>query len=88
MPSAYLTYHDGKLEVPEDLQRELHLQEGARLQVLSEPGPRLVLVPEKASRTGVVDWRMYEGVLAHLNLDLNADLEAERVRENESIERL
>ncbi len=80
---AFLTFHDGKLEMPDDLQRELHLLKGTRLQVLAEPGPRLVLVPDQNSRTGVTDWTAYEGILAGLDLDLNVDLEAERIRENE-----
>jgi bifunctional DNA-binding transcriptional regulator/antitoxin component of YhaV-PrlF toxin-antitoxin module len=81
--NAYLTYHNGKLEVPEELQRQLQLHDGQRLEVVAEPGPRLVLVPVAARRTSVMDWKLYEGALADSGLDLNAVLEAGRLREIE-----
>lgn len=79
--NAYLTYHDGKLEVPEELQREWHLHEGARLRVIQEVDGKLRLQPDDIPDPKTVDWRQFEGVLSGLGLDLNADLEAERIKE-------
>ncbi len=81
--SAYLTVQDGKIGIPEELQREWHLHNGVRVEVVSESGLGLVVKLAKASRTGVTDWSIYDGILADLNIDLNADLEAERIREIE-----
>jgi bifunctional DNA-binding transcriptional regulator/antitoxin component of YhaV-PrlF toxin-antitoxin module len=86
--NAYLTYHDGKLEVPEELREELHLKEGARLKVVASGG-RIVLDQEDIKpATSDIDWHTLRGALAGINVDFNAELEADRLRENELDARL
>jgi hypothetical protein len=80
---ALLTYRDGKLEVPEDLQREWHLLNGDQLEV-SLPGVRTSpLLGELQRNPKEIDWRQFEGILADPDIHLNAELDKERVRENE-----
>jgi bifunctional DNA-binding transcriptional regulator/antitoxin component of YhaV-PrlF toxin-antitoxin module len=87
--NAYLIYHDGKLEVPEELREELCLREGARLRVVYSADQILLDRKERpAVRIGVTDWSQYEGILSDLDIDLNAELEKERIRENELDARL
>lgn len=83
MATSYVTYNNGKIEVSEDLQDELQLHNGEQLPVVMEQGRRVIVMPTRKTRTGVTDWSVFEGVLGGLGLDLNADLEAERLRENE-----
>ncbi len=80
--SAYLTYHDGKLEVPEELQRRWQLQEGDCLQVSPATGKVSSLLSYLTRNPKAIDWKVFEGILADSDIDLNADLEQERIREN------
>jgi hypothetical protein len=86
--NAYLTYSGGKLEVPEDLREEMHLHEGTRLKVVSSARP-IVLDEERVPLTHpTTDWRSLRGALADIKIDFNAELEADRIRENELDTRL
>lgn len=81
--NAYITYHDGKLEVPEELREELRLKEGARLKVVASGG-RIVLDQEDIEPVSPrIDWHTLRGALAGIDIDFNAELEADRLRENE-----
>ncbi len=86
--TAYVTYHDGKLEVPDELRDELCLKEGARLRVVASGG-RAVLDQEViVPMVHPGDWHKLRGALAGVNIDFNAELEADRQRENELDARL
>ena len=80
-----VTFHDGKLEVPEELQRELKLHEGSQLRVVAVSGESVTLQTEPAEPKAKTfgDWRRLEGLLADSPLDPNADLEREKQRELE-----
>jgi len=86
-----ITFHDGKFDVPEELQENLKLHEGERFRVISsrdrltferesEPTPRATASLEA--------WNSLRGILKGADFDLNADLEQERVRELELEERM
>ncbi len=62
-----LRFHDGKLDVPEELQRDWKLHEGSELRVVSCSGELIVLesggdLPGKVA-AAIKDWRSLEGVL-------------------------
>lgn len=62
-----LRFHDGKLDVPEELQRDWKLHEGSELRVVSCSGELIVLesggdLPGKVAGA-IKDWRSLEGVL-------------------------
>ena len=82
--NAYLTYHDGKLEVPEELQREMQLEDGARLRIVYTSADQIVLRADKTDGVNPArEWHFLRGVLSNAGRDLNAELDAERIRENE-----
>lgn len=80
--NAYLTYHDGKLEVPEELRKELRLTEGTRLRVVASGGQIVLDADKTLAEPPSVDWRSLRGALADVDVDFNAELEADRLREN------
>jgi len=86
--NAYLTYHDGKLEVPEELREVLHLTDGARLRLVSSAGHIVLDWEHPNTHDSKVDWRSLRGALSDIKVDFNAELEVDRVRENELDARL
>jgi hypothetical protein len=73
-----LRFHDGKLDVPEELQRDWKLHEGSELRVVSSSGELIVLeaggdLPGKVAGA-IKDWRSLEGVLPDRR---TAELEAQ-----------
>jgi hypothetical protein len=81
--TAYLKYHNGKLDVPEELQREWHLHDGDSVEVSRLPVRERSFLNELSKNPKEIDWRLFEGVLADAQVDLNAELEKERIRDNE-----
>ena len=87
--NAYLTYHDGKLEIPEDLRAELRLQEGSRLHVVSVANQIVLDRSEAAPAVSLTfDWHTLRGSLADPDIDLNEELEKDRIEELASDARL
>ena len=78
-----LTFHDGKLEVPEEVQRKLKLHEGSQLRVVavSQESVTLQAEPAEPKPRIIGDWRRLEGLLADSPADPNAELEREKQRE-------
>lgn len=61
-----VTFHDGKLEVPEELQRELKLHEGSQLRVVAVSGESVTLQTEPAPPAASAwdNWTKLRGMLA------------------------
>ena len=60
-----LTFHDGKLDVPEELQRDWKLDEGSELRVVSS-SPSLILLEPSGKKPSDVNaamaaWRLLRG---------------------------
>jgi hypothetical protein len=72
---------DGVIEIPEELRKDPRYQKGAKLQ----------LVPvDAASRTPAVhgDWRRLRGIFKDADVNLNDELEKDRLAEQASDERM
>ena len=66
-PIAVLTFHDGKIEIPDELQRAWKLREGSELRVVSSTPARILLeTNEQAQERAVADWQSLEGCLPDL----------------------
>ncbi len=81
-----LTYHDGKLDVPQELQREWNLSDGDSLEVLSSTGSTIVLAQTSLAKAidATKAWDNFislRGLFAEEDGDPNASLEEERLRE-------
>lgn len=67
---SFLTFHDGKLEVPEELQRNWKLAEGSQLQVIDASPARILLHattwPPVSSNDAIAGWRSLGGILPDL----------------------
>ncbi len=65
-----LTFHDGKFDIPKQLQEDLKLREGSELRVTYSRFGMLLLAPtEKDSdrwHSAISDWRSLEGILPDL----------------------
>ena len=66
MRSALITFSDGKLELPKEVQEELHLTDGAqlRLTLLSSTGMRLEKEEPEAKWVPNETWRSLRGILS------------------------
>jgi hypothetical protein len=65
-----LKFHDGKLDVPEELQRDWKLHEGSELRVVSSSAELIVLesagdLPGRIA-AAIKHWRSLEGILPDL----------------------
>lgn len=73
-PVVVVISEDGKVAIPKELQGDPRFQTGAKLQ----------LVPiEQNNSSDKGDWHRLRGALSHLDVNLNALLEQERLLENE-----
>jgi hypothetical protein len=70
---------DGKVEIPQELQRNPKFQDGARLQLV--PVPMTRELSEDDRKKAWDNFRKLEGILADSNYDPNAELEREKQRE-------
>ena len=100
---AVLTFSDGKLEVPKEVQEEMHLMEGTRLRLVSASDREMHVVREDKPETvdgrepfwlgnrwyvPNDDWRSLEGILSgHPEHDTTKARAAERAWELEHDER-
>lgn len=82
--NAILTFHDGKLDVPQELQRDLGLVNGASFHVVYAASGKLMLDSCEPADQPKADWRRLQGILAGSGTNPNAELEAEKRRELES----
>lgn len=65
-----LRFHDGKLDVPEELQRDWKLHEGSELRVVSSSAELIVLESsgdmQARIAAAIAHWRSLEGILPDL----------------------
>lgn len=67
-PMATLTFRDGKIEVPEELQRAWKLHDGSALHVVSSTPARILLETDEQSELGAItSWRSLKGSLPDLS---------------------
>lgn len=59
-----LTFSDGKLEIPVEVQEEMHLTEGTKLRLILTAKDRMVLEPAEVSAEPKGDWRSLRGILS------------------------
>jgi len=62
-----LTFHDGKLDVPQELQRDWKLDEGSELRVVSSSPSLILLEPNEKKPVNmegaIASWRSLKGIL-------------------------
>jgi hypothetical protein len=88
-----LKFHDGKLDVPEELQRDWKLREGSELRVVSSSAELIVLesagdLPGRIA-TAITHWRSLEEILPDRRTsEWEAQAVARKQRAAESLELL
>ncbi len=69
----------GKVEIPQELQKDPEFQDGARLQLVPVSVAREL--SEEERKKAWANFRKLEGILANSDYDPNAELEKEKQRE-------
>jgi hypothetical protein len=69
----------GKVEIPEELQKDPKFRDGARLQLV--PVSSVRELSEEDRKKAWENFRKLEGIIAHSEYDPNAELEKEKQRE-------
>jgi bifunctional DNA-binding transcriptional regulator/antitoxin component of YhaV-PrlF toxin-antitoxin module len=83
-----LTFSDGKLEIPVEVQEQMQLKDGAKLRLILTGKDRIVLEPAEASADPMGDWRSLRGILSdHPEHDTGKARAEERAWELEHDER-
>jgi|SRR5271168_664798 len=83
-----LTFSDGKLTIPPEVQEQMHLTEGAQLRLILTGKDRLVLEPADCASDPKGDWRSLRGILSdHPEHDTSKARAEERAWELEHDER-
>ena len=75
---------DGIIEIPENLQHDPRFQKGARLELV--PVAEAGLMPQANSQKG--DWRRLRGIFKGLDINLNDELQKDRLAELASDDRM
>ena len=89
--SAIITFSDGKLDLPESIIEDLHLENGARLHLVSRIGNQIILErdqPEKrlTAEEHLAIWRRLRGTLRD-GIDTSLQDQEEAALERSKFER-